>query len=50
MTAPDAATAEIIRKQGNELYKLGKLAEGGWGVSPPTVQVFHRRLTETPHR
>ncbi|KAK4444817.1 hypothetical protein QBC34DRAFT_442177 [Podospora aff. communis PSN243] len=29
MTAPDAATAEAIRKQGNELYKLGKLAEAG---------------------
>jgi hypothetical protein len=29
MTAPDTESAETIRKQGNELYKLGKLAEGG---------------------
>jgi len=30
MTAPDVTTAETVRKQGNELYKLGKLVEGGW--------------------
>ncbi|GAB1317037.1 Tetratricopeptide [Madurella fahalii] len=29
MTAPDATIAETIRKQGNELYKLGKLTEAG---------------------
>ncbi|EAQ82947.1 hypothetical protein CHGG_10765 [Chaetomium globosum CBS 148.51] len=29
MASPDTTMAETIRKQGNELYKLGKLAEAG---------------------